>query len=59
MSEILNNWIVVINDWIWTYILIIFLIAAGLYFSFQSRFVQFRYFPGNVPFIGTRGNRKQ
>lgn len=44
MSEILNNWIVVINDWIWTYILIIFLIAAGLYFSFQSRFVQFRYF---------------
>lgn len=44
MSEILNNWIIVTNDWIWTYILIIFLIAAGLYFSFQSRFVQFRYF---------------
>lgn len=36
MSEILNNWIVVINDWIWTYILIIFLIAAGLYLVFKA-----------------------
>lgn len=44
MTEILNNWIIAANDWIWTYILIVFLILSGLYFTFKSRFVQFRYF---------------
>lgn len=41
--ESLNTWIVSLNDWIWTYLLIVFLIAAGIYFTFKSRFVQFRY----------------
>lgn len=44
MLETLNNGIISLNDWIWTYLLITFLILAGLYFTFKSRFVQFRYF---------------
>lgn len=44
MSEMINNGIVALNDWIWTYILIAFLVIVGLYFTFKSRFVQFRYF---------------
>lgn len=44
MTESLNQWIIVANDWIWTYILILFLIIAGLYFTWKSKFVQFRYF---------------
>lgn len=42
--ETLNNWIILLNDWVWTFLLIIPLIALGLYFTFKSRFVQFRNF---------------
>ncbi|MGG5462593.1 alanine/glycine:cation symporter family protein [Clostridium sp. B9] len=41
--EILNNIIVSFNDFLWGYILIVLLIAAGLLFSFKTKFVQFRY----------------
>lgn len=33
-----------LNDWLYTYILVILLIAAGLYFTIRTRFVQFRLF---------------
>lgn len=33
------------NNILWTYILIILLLAAGLYFSFGTKFVQIRLFP--------------
>lgn len=33
-----------ISDFIWTYIIIAVLIILGLFFSFNTRFVQFRYF---------------
>lgn len=33
------------NNILWTYLLIILLLAAGLYFSFGSKFVQIRLFP--------------
>lgn len=42
--ETLNNWIILLNDWVWTFLLIIPLIILGLYFTFKSRFVQFRNF---------------
>lgn len=42
--ETLNNWIILLNDWVWTFLLIIPLIVLGLYFTFKSRFVQFRNF---------------
>lgn len=33
-----------LNDWLYTYILVALLIAAGLYFSIRTKFVQFRLF---------------
>jgi len=33
------------NNILWTYILIILLLVAGLYFSFGTKFVQIRLFP--------------
>ena len=41
--EILNNLVISVNDFIWTYILISMLIVLGLYFTIRTRFVQFRY----------------
>lgn len=52
MLETLNNSIIALNDWVWTYILIGFLIFAGLYFTFRSRFVQFRYFKEMFRLLG-------
>lgn len=42
VMENLNNWIIATNDFIWTYILIALLICIGVYFTFKSKFVQFR-----------------
>lgn len=41
--EKLNTIINVSNDILWTYVLIAPLILLGLYFTFKTRFVQFRY----------------
>jgi len=43
--EILNNIISVLNEYMWTYILIAVLVLLGTYFTFRTRFVQFKYFP--------------
>ena len=40
----INENVVVVNDYLWSYILIIMLVATGIYFSFKTNFVQFRYF---------------
>ena len=39
--EFLNEKILLVNDFIWTYILIAMLIVIGLYFTFRTKFVQF------------------
>lgn len=39
--EFLNKQILLVNDFIWTYILIAMLIVIGLYFTFRTKFVQF------------------
>ena len=38
----LNNAILAFNDVLWTYILIAMLIIVGLYFTFKTKFVQFK-----------------
>ncbi len=40
----LGSMIGMLNNWLYTYILVILLIAAGLYFSIRTKFVQFRMF---------------
>lgn len=50
--EILNNLVLSVNDFIWTYILIVMLIVLGIYFTVKTRFVQFRYFKEMFRLLG-------
>lgn len=40
----LNNWVQIIDGWLWSWPLVLFVIAIGLFFTFQLKFLQFRYF---------------
>lgn len=40
--DFLNSMILSFNDFLWTYILIGMLLAIGIYFTFKTKFVQFR-----------------
>ncbi|MGG2063642.1 alanine/glycine:cation symporter family protein [Bacillus sp. S14(2024)] len=42
MIDILQKFIGITNDFMWSKLLIIMLIACGVYFTFKSKFVQFR-----------------
>lgn len=50
--EFLNNFIVSINDFIWTYILIAMLIVIGIYFTYKTKFVQFTNIKGMFKLLG-------
>lgn len=50
--ETFSNIITVVNDFLWTYILVIALIALGIYFSIRTKFVQFRYFKEMFRLLG-------
>lgn len=50
--ETLNHFVTIINDFLWTYILVIALIALGIYFSIRTKFVQFRYFKEMFRLLG-------
>lgn len=42
--EILNSFITVINDFLWSSVIIILLVGAGFYFTFRTKAVQLRHF---------------
>ena len=44
MDFIQANLIDPVSKFLYTYVLVYLLVAAGLYFSVRTRFVQFRYF---------------
>lgn len=48
----MNDLIVNINDFTWTYILVTALLAVGLYFTFKIGFAQFRNFPLMIRLLG-------
>lgn len=54
----ISNAVGVVNDILWTYVLITLLIAAGLWFSWRTGFVQIRMLPEMVAIltdgVGTR-----
>lgn len=57
--ELLNNIINSANNLLYSYLLIIILIAGGLYFSFRTKFVQFRLFGEQLrSVIEKTGNNK-
>ncbi|WP_422659676.1 alanine/glycine:cation symporter family protein [Paenibacillus sp. EC2-1] len=45
MEQAIQYFIDTINDFIWSKLLIVMLIGGGLYFTFRTRFMQFRLFP--------------
>ncbi len=42
MINVIEQWVVAINDFLWTYVMIAMLIGTALWFSFRTRFVQFQ-----------------
>lgn len=50
--ETMTQWITSINDVLWTYILITMLLGCAAWFTFKTRFVQFRMFKEMVRLLG-------
>ena len=50
----LGELIGVLNDWLYTYILVILLIAAGVYFTLRTGFVQLRMFRESIRVVGEK-----
>lgn len=42
--QLLQTIVSFLNNILWSYVLIALLIIVGLYFTFRTKFVQFRYF---------------
>lgn len=59
--ELLNNLVGVINELLWSKVLIIMLITLGLYFTFRTKFVQFRFFGEMFRLLGdgAKGEKKE
>ncbi|WP_251859844.1 alanine/glycine:cation symporter family protein [Clostridium sp. Marseille-Q2269] len=53
----LGNFISVLNNYLWSYVLIALLIILGLFFSFRSKFVQIRYFKEMFRLLGEGANK--
>lgn len=54
----MNNLILSINDFIWTYILIGMLVSLGVYFTAKTKFVQFRYLKEMFKLLGEGTSKK-
>ena len=50
--DIVNSWISIINDVLWSYILIIMLLDCAIWFTFKTRFVQFRMIKEMIKLLG-------
>lgn len=50
--DILNNWIGSVNNILWSYILIIMLLGCAVWFTFKTRFVQFRMIREMIRLLG-------
>lgn len=58
MKEMLTNIINSTNTFLWSYLLIVLLIGAGLYFSFKTKFVQIRYLKDMFKLLGEGTSNK-
>ena len=54
VMELLNGLVETINEYLWGYILIVMLISIGIYFTFKTKFVQFRLFREMFRLLGDR-----
>ena len=55
--ETMTQWITSINDLLWTYILVIMLLGCALWFTFKTKFVQFRMLGEMVRLLGHSTNK--
>ena len=49
---IFESFVINVNDFIWTYIMIALLLGVALWFTIRTRFVQFRQIGGMVRLLG-------
>lgn len=56
--ELINNILNTLNGWLYGYILIILLLASGLYFTLRTRFVQIRYIPEAIGHLTKKNTNK-
>ncbi|MFI3263273.1 MAG: alanine/glycine:cation symporter family protein [Rikenellaceae bacterium] len=56
--EELNNLINIVNDYLWSYILIVLLLGCALWFSIKTRFVQFRMIGEMFRLLGDATSKK-
>ncbi|MBO5415128.1 MAG: alanine:cation symporter family protein [Clostridia bacterium] len=54
MFGVIEKIIALLNDALYSYILIILLVAGGLFFTLRSKFVQFRMFPEQLRVVGEK-----
>ena len=59
--ELLNNLVGITNEFLWSKVLIIMLIVLGIYFTFRTNFVQFRFFCEMFRLLGdgAKGEKKE
>lgn len=59
--ELLGNLVATVNDFLWSKALVILLITLGLYFTFRTKFVQFRFFGEMFRLLGdgAKGDKKE
>ncbi|MGM9987043.1 MAG: alanine/glycine:cation symporter family protein [Bacillaceae bacterium] len=58
MTELLSNIVDKTNVFLWSYLLIVLLIGAGLYFSIKTDFVQIRYLKEMFKLLGEGASKK-
>ena len=58
MVDLLDKYVLAINDVLWTYVIVALLIVAGLYFTIRSRFVQFRFIKEMFRLLGEGMGKK-
>ncbi len=52
VMDLLNEWISVVNDFLWSYVLVISLVGCAVFFTLRSRFVQFRMLKEMILLLG-------
>ena len=52
--ELLNNLVGIVNEFLWSKLLIVMLITLGIYFTISTRFVQFRFFKEMFRLLGRK-----
>ena len=57
--DLLNNFIQSFNNFLWTYILIAMLLVLGVYFTWKTKFVQFRYIKEMFRLLGDGATKKR